>query len=183
MRAELDSAKDAKDLKVVGGNIIEALREVHEDGSETFIGAIGFSRCPLMELAGPKGVKTQDKDKLFKENNAREVGDPDIIWTVGCESDPFLCPLPNNSSPSDYISPTHFGKGIVTDALDTLMNEWAIPRMGVRKVLGTAFVGNIGSARVFEKNGFKHRETIENLKEVKGIVRGLKVFEWRKDDN
>ncbi len=38
----------------------------------------------------------------------------------------------------------------MTDALDTLLHEWAIPRMGVRRVLAAAFTGNDGSVKVLK---------------------------------
>lgn len=69
----------------------------------------------------------------------------------------------------------------MTDAVDTLLHEWAIPRMNVRHVMVAIFLGNEGSIKVFSKNGFKMLNTIENYKEVRGKVRGLHVMEWRSE--
>ena len=66
----------------------------------------------------------------------------------------------------------------MTDAVETLLHGWAIPRMNVRTVLTAAFVGNEGSLRVFQKNGFKMVRKIEEYQVVRGKMRGLYVIEW-----
>ena len=71
----------------------------------------------------------------------------------------------------------------MADSVDTLLNEWAIPRMHVRKMIGTAFLGNPGSIRVLEKNGFKLRETLEDHSVVKGVLRGIHVLGWTFKDS
>lgn len=67
----------------------------------------------------------------------------------------------------------------MTDAVDTLLHEWAIPRMHVRHVMVAVFTGNEGSVKVFLRNGFKMMKTYENYKEIRGKTRGLHVMEWR----
>ena len=67
----------------------------------------------------------------------------------------------------------------MTDAVDTLLHEWAIPRKNVRHVMVGIFVGNEGSVKVFLRNGFRMINTIENHKEVRGKMRGVHVMEWR----
>ena len=67
----------------------------------------------------------------------------------------------------------------MTDAVDTLLHEWAIPRMNVQHVMVAIFVGNEGNIKVFLRNGFKMINTIENYKEIRGEMRGLHVLEWR----
>ena len=67
----------------------------------------------------------------------------------------------------------------MTDAVDTLLHEWAIPRMNVRHVMVAIFVGNEGNVKVFLRNGFKMINTIENYKEIRGKMRGLHVMEWK----
>lgn len=54
----------------------------------------------------------------------------------------------------DFVAGTHHGRGIMTAAVKTLMQGWMIPRMGARKIRAETFIGNIGSTRVFEKNGY-----------------------------
>lgn len=44
-------------------------------------------------------------------------------------------------------------------AMGTLL-RWAIPRMGVRCMVGYAFAENEASRRVFEKNGFEWKGTV-----------------------
>lgn len=69
----------------------------------------------------------------------------------------------------------------MSDAFATVLHSWVIPRMGVRRMIGSALQGNQGSVRVFEKNGFVLRETLENHVEVKGELRGVHVLQWSLD--
>ncbi|KAJ7594000.1 hypothetical protein C8J56DRAFT_777684 [Mycena floridula] len=161
----LSDAKDEEALKVVDECPVRTIREVLEDGTDLLIGDVGVIRCPWMELAGPKGVNWDLKEKLAAENNARLTGDPEILWTVGY-----------------YLASSHHGLGIMPDAFDTLLRSWAITRMSVKKMVGAAFTDNPGSVRVLEKVGFKIRETIENHAVVKGTMRGLIVLDWKVED-
>ena len=45
-------------------------------------------------------------------------------------------------------------------AVKTMINEWMIPRMGVRQIRTEALAGNAGSVRVFEKNNFVLQDTV-----------------------
>ena len=54
----------------------------------------------------------------------------------------------------------------MTDAVDTVLRNWAIPRMNVRHMLVARF--NVGSVRVFLRNGFQMKATYEDHYEVKG---------------
>ena len=67
----------------------------------------------------------------------------------------------------------------MTDAVDTVLHGWAIPRMNVRHMLVTAFEGNEGSVKVLLRNGFKMRATYKDHYEVKGKVHGVHVLEWK----
>ena len=49
----------------------------------------------------------------------------------------------------------------MTAAIGTIIKDWMIPRMGVRHIIVDPYVGNQGSVRVFEKNGFVQNGTIE----------------------
>lgn len=64
------------------------------------------------------------------------------------------------------------------DALGTLLHQWAIPRMGVRHILVTAFEGNKGSVKVLEKNGFTLTRTVKDHNEARGKKRTIHVLEW-----
>ena len=46
-------------------------------------------------------------------------------------------------------------------ALSTIITKWMIPRMGAKLIRVEAFKGNVGSVRVFEKNGFVLEETVD----------------------
>ncbi|KAJ7597310.1 acyl-CoA N-acyltransferase [Mycena floridula] len=162
MMQMLADAENEEILKILDDCPVNTIREVLEDGSEIMIGTVNLFRCCWMELAGPHGVNWEIKDKLEEENNARLAGDPEILWTVGY-----------------YLAPSHHGLGIMPDALDTLLHSWSIPRMAVKKMIGTVFTGNAGSVRVLEKVGFKLRETIENYSVVKSVMRGMHVLDWK----
>jgi len=42
----------------------------------------------------------------------------------------------------------------MTAALRTIINDWAIPHLNAHRIVARAFLDNIGSQRVFLKNGF-----------------------------
>jgi len=69
----------------------------------------------------------------------------------------------------------------MTAAVRTIMQEWAIPRMRVHKIEVTALEGNKGSVRVFEKNNFVLRETLQDCIEIRGSKKSMHVLEWRSD--
>jgi len=81
----------------------------------------------------------------------------------------------------DYLDAAYHGQGIMTDVLDTVLHEWAIPRVNVKHILTGAFIGNRGSVRVFEKNGFRMTRTVNELCLVRGEMKGLHVLEWKAD--
>jgi hypothetical protein len=78
------------DAPLVGYTLFNVIREVKPDGSEPLIGSLGFIRCPWMEISNPGGANWEEKEARVKENEARELGDPEILWTVGCECS-ILC--------------------------------------------------------------------------------------------
>ncbi|SJL06087.1 uncharacterized protein ARMOST_09423 [Armillaria ostoyae] len=163
---ELDSARDEASLRIVDDCPVRYIREVKEDGTDVFIGDVAIIRCPLMDLTSSSDISQGEKDRLLAENVSRPAGDPKIVWTIG-----------------NYLSSSHHGRGIMTDVYATLLESWAIPRMGVRRMIGTAFEGNQGSVRVFEKNGFVMRKTIPNYLEAKGVMRSLHVLDWEFADD
>ncbi|KAF9817994.1 hypothetical protein IEO21_03069 [Rhodonia placenta] len=133
------SAKDPEaPLKIVGGCPVRILREIKEDGSEVYLGDIAFRRCDYLHVAH------EERLRLSEENARRQVGDPALVWCIGY-----------------YLASSHHGRGIMTMALRTLLSAWAILRMGVRRIRAEVFMGNIGSVRVFEKNGFVLDRTLE----------------------
>jgi len=148
-------------LITVGGCPVRAIREVKEDGSQVFIGDVGGHRCLFAGVEDPV-----EKARVDQENSQRDVGDPEIIWCIG-----------------DYLAPSHQGRGIMSAAVGTLMHGWMIPRMGVRQIRSEAYTGNIGSVRVFEKNGFVVEETFDYIKPKvlnSGQVQtGTHIMWWR----
>ncbi|KAF9486332.1 acyl-CoA N-acyltransferase [Pholiota conissans] len=157
----LKDAQGSESLVTAKGAPICSIREVNEDGTDLFIGVISFVRLFYGELMNTKSVDFERAEQNVAENSRLDVGDPRIIWSIG-----------------DFLAPSHHRQGIMTDAVDTLLHEWAIPRMGVRRIIVGAFTGNDGSVKVFEKNGFKHLRTIAEFKVIKGKMRGLHVLEW-----
>jgi RimJ/RimL family protein N-acetyltransferase len=67
----------------------------------------------------------------------------------------------------------------MTAAMGLLIGAWAIPRMGACHVVAHPFAGNIGSVRVFEKNGFANKGLFDNGKMVRGERKILTLLEWK----
>ena len=55
---------------------------------------------------------------------------------------------------------------------------WAVPRMGVRKIVVGVFGSNHGSVRVFQKNDFILTKTLNGYVEARGKLRDLHILEW-----
>ncbi|KAF9055981.1 hypothetical protein BJ165DRAFT_464031 [Panaeolus papilionaceus] len=161
---DLEAARNDEHLKLVDGCPVRVLREIQEDGSDIFIGDIGFMRCAHGEYMEQEEGKSdwENKKKREEENAMIPVGDPRIIWSFG-----------------DYIARSHQGKGIMTDAVDTLLREWGIPRMAVRHMWCSAAMGNEGSVKVFLKNGFELINTYAERKANPGKKQGLHLLEWK----
>ncbi|TFK26695.1 acyl-CoA N-acyltransferase [Coprinopsis marcescibilis] len=154
---ELDEGR-----QVVGGCPFQYLREVKPDGTDELIGSIDLTRCPFGHLMGNGAeLDWENAEANAKINMERPAGDPEIVWTIG-----------------DWLAPSHHGKGIMTDAVDTLLNDWGV-RMNLHRVIVSAFPGNIGSIKVFQKNGFRTTNITDDAIEVRGTKRGLHTLEWR----
>ncbi|KAF8889271.1 GNAT domain-containing protein [Infundibulicybe gibba] len=149
---ELQAAGDAA---IVDGCPVRHIREVGDDGSEVFIGDIGIIRASWTE------VESSERLALIRENASREKGDPAVIWQVGY-----------------YLAPSHHGRGIMTAALEAIIEKWAVPRMNARHIRATTFVGNEGSLRVLTKAGFRVTDTVQDI-EVQGEKRSLYILERR----
>jgi len=162
--SKLDAARAAPELIIVNACPVRAIREVKENGEEIYLGDIGIDRCmdgKLLALSAGAQADDEQAARYKEENCGRRAGDPDIIWYFG-----------------DYLKPSHHGQGIMTDAVETLLWRWAVPRMGVRRVLVSVFGGNHGSTRVFQKNGFVVTNTLKNYAKVRGKMRDFVVLEW-----
>lgn len=79
----------------------------------------------------------------------------------------------------DWLLPTHAGSGIITDASETLLYDWARERMCVQKIIGVCFVENEGSQKVLQKLGFTRRGSVTYDLVVKGVHRTSSIlFDW-----
>jgi RimJ/RimL family protein N-acetyltransferase len=161
------------------------------NGEETYLGDISMQRCTdgklLAVLAGvqPKAEEEVIARRYAEENSRRSIGDPEIVWDFGGMSldvsNSLPCVLTRPLNGQDYLKPSHHGQGIMTDAIGTLLWRWAVPRMGVRRIIATVFGGNHGSVRVFQKNGFILTKRLENYLEVNGKMRDVLLMEWNFD--
>lgn len=143
-------------LTLVGGCPVRHIREALPDGTDVYLGDIDIRRGPFEEIPDP-----EERRKQVELNESKALGDPSIVWTFG-----------------DYIAPSHHGRGIMSAAMRLILHSWAVPRMGVRHMSGYTFVGNTGSVRVFEKNGFVLTGILDNGKTVRGERRRLNHLEW-----
>lgn len=166
---ELEEAKEVAELKTVEDCPVHIIREVMDDGTQKLIGNAHMFRYKNGELVLSDGSWTVDwagKAKREEENGSRKAGDPEIIWSFG-----------------DWLAPSHHNQGIMTDAVETLLHDWGVPRMGVRHMIAAAFEGNMASVKTFTKNGFDMVYTSKNHFEVKGKMQGLHVLEWKAAEN
>ncbi|EAU92300.1 acetyltransferase [Coprinopsis cinerea okayama7 len=129
------------------------IRQLKGDGSDEMIGAIHL-------VPWPKG-RVPDVDDL------RESGSSvtEVIWTIG-----------------NWLTPALHGQGIMTNAVETILHDWGVPWMDVRKVIVGAFIENPASVKVFEKNGFKTWSIVENALEVRGEMKGLHTLLWTRNE-
>jgi len=66
-----------------GGSPVSAIREVSNEGKETFIGVVELIRCDHGEVMHPEPrVRLDLKEELERANNALPIGDPGIVWTI-----------------------------------------------------------------------------------------------------
>ncbi|KAF9074967.1 GNAT domain-containing protein [Rhodocollybia butyracea] len=157
---ELESSSEGS-LKVVDGCPIRYIREVKEDGTDVLVGDIELRRFENMELApGSNGVDLGRAPRLLDINNQRKAGDPEIIWSMG-----YL------------LASSYGGRGIMSSAFKAVIQQWAIPRMGMRRMVGVTYPDNYGSRKVMEKNGFVLREIVKEHVKAKGKVHDSCVYD------
>ena len=67
-------------------------------------------------------------------------------------------------------------------AVGAIINQWMIPHLNAHKIRTSAIEGNIGSVRVFEKNGMKllGMVKVDQVFEGRGRVEGVNVLEWER---
>ena len=67
-------------------------------------------------------------------------------------------------------------------AVGVVIRQWMVPHLNAHKIRVEAIEGNIGSVRVFEKNGMKLLGTVKVEMEGAGCgrVEGMHVLEWER---
>ncbi|CAK5263893.1 unnamed protein product, partial [Mycena citricolor] len=159
-RSVLQAMQEGDGLGFFGDCPLRAIREVGQpDAADVYVGNVSIKRCGWFDVASPQ------REALIALNDARAVGDGDIVWQV-----------------SDFLAPKHHRRGIMTAALSALLAAWFVPRMNVRKMHVCVFLGNAGSVRVLEKLGFVLSATVEDFLLVRGEKRGLQVLDWDYED-
>ena len=84
MITSLNEAKHDVELIVTESCPVRFLREVKDDGTEQFIGDIGFFRYNRGELMGAEGtIDWSIKAEWEEKNRSLPLGDPSIIWALG----------------------------------------------------------------------------------------------------
>jgi len=140
---------------------VQSIREVRENGEEIYIGEARIARSAYLDVRDE-----EESIRMTRTNLDRPVGDPEILWTF-----------------SDYLAPSHHGKGIMSAAIKGIM-DWAVPNMGVHHIMAIALPSNMGSIRVFEKNGFAHVKTVTDHKRLAesrgGQMYSIYIMEWRR---
>ena len=73
--------------------VLRLAREEEEQGEGEVIGDLGVCRWRFEELEG------EERERAVKENEARKVGDPELIWAFGCRSSHCSSALPPTGAP------------------------------------------------------------------------------------
>ncbi|KAI0651976.1 hypothetical protein C8Q79DRAFT_1005221 [Trametes meyenii] len=147
----------------VSGCPVSCLRGMHDDGTDVYLGAIEFTRCMFPDVRDVTA-----RDRIVSRNEGRKTGDPEIVWCIGY-----------------YLTVPLHGQGIMSCVVRTLMQTWAIPRMGARQVRAETIVGNWGSIRVLEKLGFQIVDTVRVKKVTSAgeLIDGFHVLWWQQMDD
>jgi len=75
---QADAESPGGPLKLVGACPVRSILEENDDGSYTYLGECGIFRSRFEDV-----MDVEERAWLVQENNARPVGDPDIIWEMG----------------------------------------------------------------------------------------------------
>jgi len=67
-------------------------------------------------------------------------------------------------------------------AVGAVIDQWMIPHLNAHKIRTGVYEGNIGSVRVFEKNGLRLVDTVkvEWVGPACGQVEKMHVLEWQR---
>ncbi|KAF8849415.1 hypothetical protein BDZ45DRAFT_663248 [Acephala macrosclerotiorum] len=166
---ELQAAEDSTrsgDTKNGSGVPLSTIREVDsETGEESLIGEINFRRREFLTV-----LDVEERKRVKMENDARDAGDPGIVWEIGF-----------------YLSPTCHGRGIMPAVIRTLINEFLVPYMNVHIMTKAYIKHNEASRKVLKKNGFVFESFVPDCVKmpeaktgVKGTTIGLGRTKWEK---
>ncbi|KAJ5624793.1 hypothetical protein N7510_001102 [Penicillium lagena] len=145
------------------------IREVTEQDPKTgdplkdiLIGDIGIDRSVFYEHK--RGSK--ERAEAQRLNKELPAGDERIVWGTGY-----------------FLAPSHHGRGIMTYAMRTVLQDWGVPRMNIKILKASAFVENKGSLRVFEKNNFEVVCTLKDWAPISesrgGGTKSLVLVNWK----
>ncbi|KAG5339351.1 hypothetical protein C0989_004631 [Termitomyces sp. Mn162] len=74
-------------VKLALGCPVRIIRQVNEDGTDTFLGYLGIYRSERKEILDDKKRAT-----IVAENALKRVGDPSILWDIAGEIGKCMCP-------------------------------------------------------------------------------------------
>ncbi|KAJ7623739.1 acyl-CoA N-acyltransferase [Roridomyces roridus] len=134
---------------------VRHLREERAEGGDVYLGDVGIYRASWAHVDN-----REERARMVAENNARQAGDPEIVWHVGF-----------------YLAPSHHGRGITTAAVKALI-DWSVKWMGARRIISSTFTENHGSFRVQQKCGFVLVDTLVDHVPVGDEKWSLHLTEW-----
>ncbi|GAA5857534.1 hypothetical protein JCM8547_009326 [Rhodosporidiobolus lusitaniae] len=156
------SVKEGKELPrewLPNGCPVNAIRR--EDTDE-WVGDLGTMRWLYEDVED-----AQERERLAKENLAREVGDPELAWSFGF-----------------FLHPTYHSLGLMSPCLSTLLKTVFMSFLRCHQIHGAAFADNHASLRTQEKNGLvKYGRWVRDVAEARGGGRKeVVVLKWEKGD-
>ncbi|KAG6916193.1 hypothetical protein DXG01_008075 [Tephrocybe rancida] len=146
-------------LKPALGCPVRIIREVKEDGTDIYLGFLGIYRSERKEI-----LDVGKRAAVLADDARKKAGDPTILWDI-----------------ADYVVPDRHGQGIMSAAISTLIQSWAIPRLNAHKMQASVLEGNVASIKVLEKVGFKLRGTLCDYEDVRGVSMGTQWLEWTRE--
>lgn len=124
-------------------------RTVYQGGAHRWHGYV-YRRYLYSQGINANGVGIQ-------RNQTKVVGDPTIVWTIGCER---FNPRKNESHRIPRLPRCHHRRGVMSAAVRMLVDNWAASRMNCQRIITSAMLGNTASVGAFKKLGFKHVEDV-----------------------
>ncbi|KAG8910717.1 hypothetical protein FRC01_006179 [Tulasnella sp. 417] len=147
---EASSSENNNTNLALSGCPVRVIRERLDDGTDLFLGDCFLARSHFPEIADLK-----ERERRTEENYAYEKGDSRIIYSFGM-----------------FLSPSAHGRGIMSAAVRTLIEQWAVPLMAARQFEVAAMSHNVGSQKVFLKNGFTLIKELEDAVDLEKLGKG-----------